>query len=102
MQYTLRIGKGRAFFKCEDTAWFVTALKDKTSPWEIILSDGSTEVLNPKSLCIGKTDQIYCIVKGNHLARLKRNVVQQVLEYAEGENSILIDNIPITPGRIER
>lgn len=87
-RYALIIGKGRASFTVEDTAYFVTRLDDQRVPWTVFLSDGSSEQLAPHTLCSGREHQLYCTVKGGHRARFSRAAAQILLEHAIDENAI--------------
>ncbi len=98
-KYFVRIGPQRASFTCEDTAYFVVALDVTKSPWQILLADGSTEVLDPSSLRCGKEDQIYCQVKHTYRARFKRAAYQVLLQHVRDEDTLLIDDKEV---RLER
>jgi hypothetical protein len=90
-QYYVCIGKGRATFDCEDTAYFVSTLNDTTDPWTITLLDDTTEELKPDTLHLGPADQIYCEVKGSHRARFMRNAHQILLEHAVNDDTVHIN-----------
>lgn len=81
-RYFVQIGAQRATFTVEDTPYFVTAIDTDRSPWQIHLSDGSSEDFIPKHISIGKNDQFYFCVKQGHRARALRSVHQQLLQHA--------------------
>lgn len=90
-RYLLQIGRQRAEFDVEDTAWFVLLLEDGGFPWKIVLSDGSTEHFRPDTVSIGGDGQFYHLVKGCHRARFSRPAHQRLLEHACSEREILVN-----------
>jgi len=86
--YYVRLGAQQATFDCEDTAFFVTDLRENNDVWEVVLAGGSTEPLALQSLAVGAEGQIYCQVKGSHKARLRRGAHQQLMTFAEDEKTI--------------
>lgn len=90
-RYLIRVGdQQQATFRCEDTAYFVIQIHDSPDGPLISLNDGSTEPLRTDTLFLGEVGQIYCTVKGNHRARLSRNVHQELLEHAIDEHTISV------------
>ena len=89
-QYFVRIGKQRARFDKDDTAYFVVAIDDTLDPWGLILADESHETLNIESLARGKEEQVYCTVKGSHRARLTRQAYQVLVEHVVDEEHVAI------------
>ena len=82
----------RARVHVEDTAYFVRQVQDKESPWKIVLLDGSVEELNPETLSRGSEHQLYCKLNNGHRARFTRKAYQQIVEHAESENSIKVQD----------
>lgn len=95
-RYILKIGKGCALFACEDTAYFVLQIDDRSSPWRIELSDGSSEPLHPETVCSGAENQIYCLVKGKHRARFSRGAHQILLQYTQDDRHLMLDGKLVT------
>lgn len=91
-QYFVKIGRQRARFDVEDTAYFVTELLDETRPWHLKLNDGSEEDLKAQTLCLGSEDQIYCQVKDYHRARFSRSAHQRLLSHAVDERNIKVND----------
>lgn len=90
-EFFVQIGKQRATFTLEDTPFFVLSINDQHVPWKIELSDGTSEILEPKSLVVGDESQIYCRVKGGAFkARFSRSAHQALLGYAGDDNSLLV------------
>ena len=90
-EYFIQIGQQRASFDCEDTAYFVAALDLEAKPCKILLSDGSSEELLTDTLSLGSEKQIYCVVKGQHLARFSRGAHQVLLQLVSSDAAITID-----------
>jgi hypothetical protein len=90
-RYVLRIGAAVADFTCADTAYFVGEIIEDAAGWQVVLFDGSTELLVPASLAVGKEHQIYCTVKGGHRARFSRPAHQHLLRYARTESELEIN-----------
>jgi len=99
-RYFVQIGQQRASFDCEDTAYFVLQVDETATPWQLSVSDGSTEQLDPKSLSLGLEDQIYCTIKGFHRARLSRSAHQQILTHVVSENQLSIGGQTIIMVRV--
>lgn len=89
-EFVIRIGKGEARFDCEDTAFFVTELDTTNLPWQIRLTDGTTEELTPETLATGNENQFYCTLKSGHRARFMRNCHQHLMQFCVSEDSIQI------------
>jgi hypothetical protein len=89
--YLIQIGRQRAEFDVEDTAWFVMLLDDVSYPWKLVLSDGSTEAFRPDAVSVGHDGQFYHLVKGGHRARLSRPAHQRLLDHACSEREILVN-----------
>ncbi len=92
-QYFVKIGRQRARFDLEDTAYFVMKIEESSKAWQVLLNDGSLEALNPLALYQGKENQLYLTVKGNHLARFSRSAHQRILTHAIDENTLLLGGI---------
>ena len=91
--FYLRIGKGRAAFKYEDTVYFVQSIDTDKNPWIAKLSDETSEPMDLNSLKLGKDNQIYCTVKSVFKARLSRSAHQAILEFAVDNNSIEVNGL---------
>ncbi len=98
-RYYVRIGAQRASFTVEDTAYFVTAFDTTTLPWQILLSDGTQELFDPRCLSMGDENQFYFLVKGGHRARALRPVHQQLLGFAVSDSELEIagTRVPLFP-----
>jgi hypothetical protein len=66
----------------EDTAYFVRDLTRKTGGrYEVKLSNGEKEDLNPETLDVGSENQLYCFIKGGKLkARFDRKVYNELMK----------------------
>jgi len=95
-EYYVQIGKGRASFDCEDTAFFVSVLMDESDPWKVVLADETQEPLQTSTLRLGSEDQMYCTVKDTHRARFKRSAHQTLLQHAISDDSLLINGETVT------
>jgi len=89
-QYFIEMGPERCYLQVEDTAYVITAVqKTKNSRTgeeqiEILLNDDSCEILDLKSLHIGKDNVLYCRVKNNKFeARFSRKAYYQLAEFIE-------------------
>jgi uncharacterized protein len=89
-RYVVQIGVGVAHFTYDDTAYFVAEIIETASEWQVVLFDGSREPLVPSTLSVGDENQIYCVVKGGHRARLSRSAHQHLLRYARSDSEIEI------------
>lgn len=89
--WCLRIGRGEATFTCEDTPWFVTVLEDTGSPWQVTLSDGTSEALTPTTLRLGAAGQVYCRLLRGDEARFTGGAHQRLLSHTVDEEHLLID-----------
>ncbi|MCB0311252.1 MAG: DUF1285 domain-containing protein [Bdellovibrionales bacterium] len=98
-KYFLNIGKGRASFLVEDTAYFVLELLDEEVPCQVRLSDRSQEELILNQIEIGAENQIYCYVKNGHRARFSRSAHQALLKHASGPREIKLNGtvFPLIP-----
>ena len=98
-EYVVRIGKGDAHFDCEDTAYFVTDIDTADAPWNLYLTDGSQELLNPHTLQQGAEHQLYCTLQSGHRARFMQNCHQHILEFCEQDDAIRIgaELVQVTP-----
>jgi hypothetical protein len=95
-EYFIQIGAQRASFDCEDTAFFISDLEDGAIPWNVKISDATTEVLKPETLTVGSENQIYCLVHATHRARFSRSAHQALLRHAISETSISVNGAPFT------
>jgi hypothetical protein len=95
----VRLGAQQATFTCEDTPYFVAALRTDTMPWRIVLAGGSEEPLVPESISIGNEEQFYCRAKGTFRARFMRAAHQSLLEYVVDENTLRIGEALVHPRR---
>lgn len=96
--YFIQLGRQRASFDLDDTAYFVLSVDDSNNPWMLTLSNGNQEILNPSTLKAAKAGQLYCLVHASavldaqnekkHRARFSRAAHQTVLSHAIDEFSI--------------
>lgn len=94
-RYYVRIGKQQATFRCDDTAFFATALEQTRSPWRIVFSDGREEELLSARLSQGSAHQLYYKRSfDGQYARCSRGVHQQLVEHALDESTLRIDGVP--------
>lgn len=81
----------------EDTPYFVRQLKKSSSAYELVLSDGSVEKLDPATLHFNTRDQPNCLVKKScHAARLTRQVYYELMKdlvEREGYYGLLQDGV---------
>lgn len=81
----------------EDVAFFVTGLSKKKEGFQITLSDGSIENLDPVTLNIGKNHGLYCrIKKSETTARFERKVYNELLkdlDEKDGYYGLIINNL---------
>lgn len=89
-KYVVRIGAQQATFTCEDTAFFVTEIKEVNGSFVAKLLDESEEVLALESLSLGGDDQIYCQIKGGHRARLTRGAHQTLVANAVDDSHVCL------------
>ena len=82
-QYYIKIGEEYADVSIEDAPYVVRSLQPVRVPgggisdYQVLLSDGSHEVLDPETLFVGDANVLYCMVKaGKHLARFSRSAYQ--------------------------
>ncbi|MCB0317437.1 MAG: DUF1285 domain-containing protein [Bdellovibrionales bacterium] len=87
-KFYLKIGKGRADFKYEDTVYFVETIELVVDEIILYISDGTKEKLDFSSLCFGKESQIYCTLKAAFKARFSRSAHQHLLNFTATETSI--------------
>jgi len=69
----------------EDTPYVVTTVDaDAAAGFSIDLNDGTTEVLDPATLHVGRSDVLYCRVKdGRERARFLRPAYYQIAHFIE-------------------
>ena len=69
----------------EDTPYVVTTVDvDPAAGFSIDLNDGTTEVLDPGTLHVGRSDVLYCRVKdGRERARFLRPAYYQIAHFIE-------------------
>ena len=69
----------------EDTAYVVTAIEtDDEGRIALDLNDGTTELLDPTSLRVGRDNVLYCMVKnGTERARFLRPAYYQLAQFIE-------------------
>lgn len=89
-RYVVKIGVGIAYFSYDDTAFFVAEIVEGPREWQVVLFDGSREALLPSTLSVGHENQLYCLVKGGHRARLSRSAHQHLMRYARSDTELEI------------
>ena len=89
-RYYIRIGNEIAKVAIEDAPYVVRSVhvskdpKGTISDYKLLLSDGSQELLDPRTLFVGKRNVLYCRVKdGNHLARFSRPAYQLLCSHLQ-------------------
>jgi hypothetical protein len=89
-RYLIELGAERCYLNVEDTAFIVEAVfKTRNSGHdreqiEVLLSDGSCEILEMNSLQKGKNNVPYCRIKeGKFTARFSRKSYYQLAEFIE-------------------
>lgn len=72
-RYLVRIGRESAYVSIEAAPFAVRGIVEGPAgaPW-LLLSDGSREPLDPRTLAIGADGVLGCVVKGGHAARFSR------------------------------
>lgn len=101
-RYVIRLAKGEADFTIEDVPFFVADLEPLQSGIQVTLLSGTQYQLQPETLQIGSKNQIYCQIKGGHLARFRRSAHQQLACYVSGDREIQIAGISYTLRQIDR
>jgi hypothetical protein len=74
-RYLVRIGRESAYVEIADAPYVVRGLLE-APPGELpalLLSDGSSEPLDPATLAVGADGVLRCAVKGGHAARFGRS-----------------------------
>jgi len=81
--YALRIGNEIAPVIVEDTPFVIIGVGDLDGDRiPIELNDGTTELLDPRTLSVGESDVLYCRVKGDsERARFLRPAYYQLARY---------------------
>ncbi len=96
-QYFLSGEKTPVPVEVEDVAFFVTGLDKNKEGYQITLSDGSIETLDPVTLDIGKNHGLYCRIKKAKIeARFERKVYNQLLkdlDEKDGYYGLIINNL---------
>jgi hypothetical protein len=94
--YFVQIGRQRARFTYDDTAYMVRELLVEIDTTTLRLSDGSQEPLRPATLKVGPEAQFYCLVKGGHRARFTRSAHQDLLQYAIDDDTVELNGVRIS------
>jgi hypothetical protein len=72
-RYLVRIGRESAYVEVADAPYAVRAVEeDPGGAPRLVLSDGSREPLDPRTLSVGADGVLRCAVKGGHAARFGR------------------------------
>lgn len=89
-RYLIELGPERCYLDVEDTAFVVLAvyktqsIQDGREQLEIVLSDDCPEILDVRSLYVGKDNVLYGRVKqGKFIARFTRKAYYQIAEFIE-------------------
>jgi hypothetical protein len=98
----LRIGDERAPIVVDDTPFVVTRVDgDPDSGFNVVLNDGSSEPLDPKTLRFGANDVLYCDVPQRGVAcRFLRPAQVQLLNHVRTENGWFV--LPLPAGGVQR
>jgi len=94
--FTIRYGKGRATFSHEDVVYFIKALNDQTSPWQLTLAGGYGIPFDSKALRLDALGTPLLILPNGFPARFYSNALQTLLAYTHSENSMRIEGQHIT------
>ncbi len=93
-RYLIAIGKEWSYVEVEDTPFLVKSLDYNPSAestdayFEILLNDGSTEILDLNTLQVGEDNVPYCQVKkGEYRARFCRASYYELARYIEFDTS---------------
>jgi uncharacterized protein len=100
-RYLIELGPERCYLDVEDTAFVVLAvyktqsIQDGREQLEIVLNDDCSEILDVRSLYVGKDNVLYGRVKqGKFIARFTRKAYYQIAEFieqTENGNGFFID-----------
>lgn len=81
-RYLIRFGRDWAYVTIEDAPYLVRrATPDDSGAFRLLLSDGSEELLDPRTLARSAEDVLYCRVKGDHRARFSRQAQADLMEF---------------------
>lgn len=87
----VKMGKAWSYVHCEDAPYGVRAVREvkeggKTVGLDLLLTDESTERLDPSTLAIGEANVLYCRVKdGREEARFFRPAYYQLAAHLAGD-----------------
>jgi hypothetical protein len=89
-RYVIRQGPERCYLEVEDTPFVVQKVSftvdGGTQNFSLLLSDDSSELLDPKTLSVGQESVLYCKVKeGRFPARFLRPAYYQLAEFVREE-----------------
>jgi len=89
-RYLIELNDERCYIEVDDTPYIVKSVYRKrleTDNRDMIclsLSDGTIEQLDPGTLCVGKDNVLYCIIKkGSFKSRFSRAAYYQIADYIE-------------------
>ncbi|MFB3924941.1 MAG: DUF1285 domain-containing protein [Syntrophales bacterium] len=92
-RYIIEMRDEKCYLEVEDTPFVVTSVNRFVEEsrgreeWQILLSDGSAELLDPATLRMNNQNVMYCSVKGgNFEARFSRAGYYQLAEWIEYDN----------------
>ncbi|MBN2569630.1 MAG: DUF1285 domain-containing protein [Deltaproteobacteria bacterium] len=86
-RYVIELGNDRCTIDVEDTPYIVKAVYKKDANIEIVLNDSKRELLDPKSLHVGRDNIMYCSVRdGKFKARFSRAAYYQISGFIKYES----------------
>jgi uncharacterized protein len=88
--WILQVGTFTYPIEVEDTGFFVERLDWRTTPPTLLLSDESTEILDPATLRYAPGGRLYCTVKeGAFEARFKREPYHGLIDRLEEDQGMI-------------
>jgi hypothetical protein len=86
-RYLIRFGNDWAYIAVEDAPFLVRRIlaREGDDGFFLRLSDGSEERLDPRTLTRSKDEVLYCLVKGDHRARLSRLAQLDLMNHLQEE-----------------
>jgi hypothetical protein len=92
-RYRVQIGRESAYVRIDDAPYAVRGLVEAPDgTFQLVLSDGTRERLDPSTLTVGGDGVLRCTVKGDHAARFGRS--------AQVALGLLLEESPEGSGRL--
>jgi hypothetical protein len=79
--YYLKIKDEKIPIEVEDTPYIVKQVMHRNGKFFLLLNDGTTELLNPSTLEVGRENILYCKIKEDARARFSRPAYYQIAEH---------------------